>query len=182
MQVAEAQREVRSVYLGGSVGQLVSGLLWLVSAALGTWVSSRSAIATLLFGGCLIFPLTTLGLKLLGGRAALARDNPLGALGAQIAFTVPIGLLVALGATRHRLEWFYPACMLIVGAHYLPFVFLYGMRIYALLAALLVAGGVLLGLYLPVSFALGGWLVGGMLLAFALLLRVAWAREARGQA
>ena len=33
MQVAEAQREVRTVFLNGAIGQVVSGAIWLVSAA-----------------------------------------------------------------------------------------------------------------------------------------------------
>ena len=33
MQIAEAQREVRTVFLGGFVGQAVSSAVWLVSAA-----------------------------------------------------------------------------------------------------------------------------------------------------
>ena len=39
MDVQDAQREVRSVYVGGFWGQLVSPVIWLVSAALGTWVT-----------------------------------------------------------------------------------------------------------------------------------------------
>jgi len=95
MQVAEAQREVRSVYLGGALGQLVSGVLWLASAAAGTWGTPRQAMLVLFLGGMLIFPLTTLGLRLLGRRAALSASNPLGKLAMQVAFTVPIGLVVA---------------------------------------------------------------------------------------
>jgi hypothetical protein len=37
--------------------------------------------------------------------------------------------------------------MVVLGAHYLPFAFLYGMRILAALAALLVGGGVIIAMY-----------------------------------
>jgi hypothetical protein len=63
MHVADAQREIRSVYLGGSVGTLVSGVIWIISAALGTWVSISSAIFGLVIGGMFIFPVTMLALK-----------------------------------------------------------------------------------------------------------------------
>ncbi len=53
MTVEEAQREVRSVFMGGLVGQLVSGALWLLSAATGTWVSPGPGIAVLCVGGFL---------------------------------------------------------------------------------------------------------------------------------
>jgi hypothetical protein len=59
MLVSEAQREVRTTYSGGFFGQLVSGSVWLVSAALGVWGNSRSAIIALVVGGFFIFPLTT---------------------------------------------------------------------------------------------------------------------------
>src|SRR5438552_2052576 len=51
VEIAAAQREVRRVYLGGAVGSTVSAVVWLVSAALGTWLSHRSAIIALILGG-----------------------------------------------------------------------------------------------------------------------------------
>ena len=56
--IIDAQRDVRTVFLGGSAGQLVSSAIWSVSAALATWHSQRSAIYALVFGGMLIFPAT----------------------------------------------------------------------------------------------------------------------------
>jgi hypothetical protein len=171
MQIDEAQHDVRRTYLGGFYGQLVSGGLWLGAAAAGTFAAPRAAIVLLLLGGTLIFPLTTLCLRLAGRPASLPGGHPMAGLAAQIAFTVPLGLLVALAATGYRLDWFFPAAMVIVGAHYLPFVFLYGMRLYAVLAATLALGGVGLALWGPRVFSLGGWLTGLVLVVFAFLLR-----------
>ena len=171
MQIDQAQRDVRVVYVGGFVGQLVSGALWLTSAAVGTFSSPTAAIAILLLGGILIFPVTMVCLRLAGRPASLPAGHPMAGLATQIAFTVPLGLLVALAVTGYRLDWFFPAAMVIVGAHYLPFVFLYGMRHYAALAAILAFGGVGLALSGPQSFSLGGWITGLVLLAFAFLLR-----------
>ena len=89
----------------------------------------------------------------------------------QVAFTVPFNLLVVAGATLYRLNWFYPACMIVVGSHYLPFVFLYGMWQFWILGGLLVAGGLVIGLYLPALFILGGWVTGAILLVFAFVGR-----------
>lgn len=99
----------------------------------------------LAFGGALIFPVTQLVLRLMGRRASLGPDNPMGRLAMQVAFTIPLNLIVVGGATLHRVNWFYPGCMIVVGSHYLPFVHLYGMWQYAVLGALLVAGGVAIG-------------------------------------
>jgi hypothetical protein len=180
MNVAEAQQEVRSVYLNGSIGQLVSGVIWLVSAALATWGTRREAILLLVFGGMFIFPLTQLVLRLSGKRAGLRPENPLGRLAMQIAFTVPLMLPVVGGAALYNVNWFYPGLMMVVGAHYLPFVFLYGMWQYALLGSVLLAAGLGLGLYLPHAFAPGGWITGILLVLFSMWFGAS-ARRAAGE-
>lgn len=181
MQVADAQREVRGSFLGGFTGLIVSGLLWGGSAAIATWGTERSAILFLIVAGIFIFPLSQLGLKLIGRPGTLRKENPLRFLAVQIAFTVPLAIPVILGASMYRLNWFYPAFMIIVGAHYLPFVFLYGMRMFAVLAALLISAGLLLGLYWSDGFTTGGWLTAAVLLVFAPIGRQLVVREERGQ-
>jgi hypothetical protein len=167
MQIEDAQREVRQAYLGASVGQFVSAAVWLVSAALATWGSRNTAMLALIVGGVLIFPVTRLLLALLRAPTALSRDNPLNALGMQVAFTVPLAIPLVLAAVRTHAAWFYPGFMIVVGAHYLPFITMYGLRQFAVLAVLLVAGGWLLPVLAPGAFALGGWIGGGVLLAVA---------------
>jgi hypothetical protein len=181
MQVEEAQREVRTVYIGGFVGQLVSGALWLLSASLSTWISPARGILALVVGGMFIFPLTMLLLRLSGKQATLSKENPLGGLAMQIAFTIPLTLPVLAGATLYRLDWFYPAFMIIVGAHYMPFIFLYGMWQFGGLAAVLIGAGVMMGMVVKGPFSLGGWFTAGVLLLFAFLGRSLVLREqARG--
>jgi hypothetical protein len=169
MTIADAQKEVRTVFLGGSVGQVVSGAIWLLSAGLSTCVGTREGILALVVGGTFIYPLTQLVLRLLGRPGALPRGNPLRQLAVQVAFIVPLTLPVVGGAALHNVNWFYPGCMMIVGAHYLPFMFLYGMWQYGVLAGALLAGGVLLGFLAPHEFALGGWLAGAAMLLFGIV-------------
>ena len=171
MSIVEAQRDVRRVYAGGFYGQLVSAVVWLSAAAVATWVSAGVAVAVLFLGGVLIFPLTWLIIRLTGGPASLPVGHPMAGLAMQIAFTVPIGLVVVVAMLAGRGELFFPASMVIVGAHYLPFVFLYGMRMFAYLSGALVVPGVVLLLWWPVPVALGGWLTGALLVIFAFLLR-----------
>jgi hypothetical protein len=181
MLVKDAQRESRTVFIGGFWGQLVSAVLWLASAALGTWCTPRAAIIELVVCGFFIFPMTQLLLRLTGGRASLSRDNPLGFLGMQIAFTVPICMLLLVPVTEFHLNLFYPAMLIIVGAHYLPFTFLYGMRIFIPLSAILIGVGVVVALCFPASFGLGGWVGGLTLFVFAWIGRVAVQRELRAK-
>jgi hypothetical protein len=60
----------------------------------------------------------------------------------------------------------------------LPFVFLYGMRMFAVLCALLASAGLGLALYAPPSFAAGAWVTCGLLLAFDVAGRWLARREA----
>ena len=177
MNVAEAQRDMRIGLMGGFMGQLVSGLLWLASAALATWGSQRSAITLLVVAGFFIFPLTKLGLRLVGHRARVSRSNPLNGLGMQAAFVLPLSLLVVAAAALYRIEWFYPAFMIALGAHYLPFVTLYGMRMFYALAGILVGAGLVLALYVRMPFSAGAWLTAAVLVTFAILGRVRVSRE-----
>ena len=182
MLVQDAQREVRTVFIGGFWGQLVSSTIWLASAALGSWATPRAAILTLVFGGFFIFPVTQLLLRLAGGPASLTKGNPLNNLGMQIAFTLPMSMLLLVPVTQFRLNLFYPALMILLGAHYLPFVFLYGMRMFIPLCAILVGSGVAIAHYFPVSFSLGGWISGLTLFVFAWIGRVTVQHEAHGKA
>jgi len=145
-------------------------VIWLASAALATWVGQRYGILVLVLGGIFIFPLTQLALKLLGRPSGLSQGNPFNQLAMQVAFIVPLNLPVIAAAAMYNVNWFYPALMLIVGTHYMPFIFLYGMWQYAVLAAALIGGGVAIGLLLPASFTPGGWLTAAVLLAFALVI------------
>ena len=166
MQISDAQRDVRTTFLGGFPGQLVSAVIWFASAALATWVSSRAAILMLVFGGMLIFPLTQVVLRALGHPSSLRKGHPMNALAVQIAFLVPLTLPLVGAAAIHRLSWFYPAFLIVVGAHYLPFTFLYGMRQFAVLSGLMIAAGLLFGLYGELcTRRLGG---GGPVVAFRL--------------
>jgi len=181
MLVQDAQREVRTVFVGSFWGQLVSAILWLTSAALGTWSTPRAAILFIVFGGFFIFPVTQLMLRLSGGPASLSKNNPLNYLGMQIAFTLPMGMLLLIPVTEFSLNLFYPALMILLGAHYLPFTFLYGMRMFIPLCAVLVGGGVVIAHWFSGSFSLGGWVGGVVLFIFAWIGRISVQSELRGE-
>jgi hypothetical protein len=171
MEIKAAQDEVRAIYIGGYVGGLVSSAVWFVSSALAHWYSPKNGIVALVFGGFFIFPLTQLFLRAMGRPASLDGKNPFRYLAMQIAFTLPLNLLLVAAATLYRLNWFYPAFMIVLGTHYLPFIFLYGMWQFGVLAAALIMGGLMIALYLPDIFSLGGWFTAVALLVFAFVGR-----------
>jgi hypothetical protein len=167
MDISDAQREMRTRFAGGFYGQLVSGALWLVSASLATWSTPRTAITTLVVGGFFIFPATELLIRVAGGRSPLSAENALRYLGMQVAFVLPLSMPLLLPVGLYRLNWFYPAMMVLLGAHYIPFVFLYGMRMFAVMAALVLGGGMVIAMYWSSSFSVGAWYTGAILLLFA---------------
>jgi hypothetical protein len=172
MEIETAQLDVQRTFLRGSIGQAVAGIIWLISAALGTWGNQKYAILILVLGGVFIFPLTQLVLRLLGRPVGLPRQHPMNALAMQVAFIAPLSIPLVLAAALYNMNWFFPAFMIAIGAHYLPFVFLYGMREFGVLAALLVGGGAVIGLWLPHNFAIGGWITSAILLAFAVVVQL----------
>ena len=171
MEIKECQFEMRTAFLGGFAGQLVSGLIWLGAAAAAEWLQPRWGMAVLFFGSMGIFPMTQVTLRLLGRPAQVSPENNLWGLGAQTAFIVPVNFLLVGAATLYNPNWFFPAAMIVVGAHYLPFITLYGMKMFGILAVLLVLSGVGLALYGPEIFSLGGWLTGVTLMIFAFIGR-----------
>ena len=179
MDISEAQLENRTRFVGGFYGQLVSGVLWLVSASMATWSTPRAAITMLVVGGFFIFPLTELFIRASGNRSPLGLHNSLYQLGMQVAFVLPISMPLLLPVSLYRLNWFYPALMVLLGAHYIPFVFLYGMRMFAVLAALIVGGGLAIAMYWSSSFSIGAWYTGVILILFAVVGRSIIRREAR---
>ena len=115
MEIAEAQRDVRRVFLGGFAGQLVSSVIWFASAAVGVWKSPRAGMALLVIVGFFIFPLTQLVLRVMRTPTALPKGHPMNGLGMQVAFVLPLILPLVFAATAFRTNWFYPALMIALG-------------------------------------------------------------------
>ena len=90
-------------------------------------MSERYAILVLVLVGMFIFPLTQLTLRLLGRPARLPKGHPMNQFATQVAFIVPLSLLLVGAAALYNINWFYPAFMRVLGTHYMPFIFLYGM-------------------------------------------------------
>lgn len=180
MDVTQAQRDVRRVYRGGFSGPLVSALVWALASAAYQWWSPAAAMATLFFGGMLIFPLSSLVLKAMGGPAFLPKGHPSIALAMQSAFTVPIGLLVAIALGLLQPSLFLPASLIVVGAHYLTFISLYGMRAYGVLAGVLVTVGAAALFAVPSLRPMSGWIGAAVLLVATVPLFFSARSESRG--
>ena len=177
MEVNAAQHDVRRVYRGGFSGPLVSALIWAAASCAYQWGSIAAAMTVLFIGGMLIFPLSTVVLKIMGGPAFLPKGHPSIALAMQSAFTVPLGLLVAIALGTVEPSLFMPASLIIVGAHYLTFISLYGMGMHGVLAGVLVAVGAAAIFVAPALRDITGWIGAAVLLAASIPLFISYRRE-----
>ncbi|HKF51648.1 MAG TPA: hypothetical protein VKB26_05010 [Candidatus Acidoferrales bacterium] len=167
MDIQDAQREVRFVYIGGFLGQLLYSIIWLAAAALGTWVSPKASILTAVIAGFFVFPLMQMLLRLAGRPARVSKENSFHYLGMQVAFVLPFSMLLLVPIGQYELNLFFPALIILLGAHYLPFATSYGMRMFLFLAGILMAEGVLVAYFVPRSFSFGAWVAGVTLFVFA---------------
>lgn len=169
MDIASAQAEVRRVYSGGFPGLLISSAVWFASAVLGTWWSWPAAMWSLVIGGAFIFLCLELFLRLIGHNPALSPQNPLNPLTFQLVALLPLLLPLVVAAFLHRAEWLYPAFMIALGAHFLPFMFLFGMWQFGALGMLMALSGLVFGLADKDSFVVAGWYGAVVQLLFAFM-------------
>lgn len=174
--IADAQRDMRFGYYMGAPGILASGLVWLIAGLVALVVSPEGAVLALFMGGMFIHPAGVMLAKLLGRPGGHSRGNPLGMLALEATVLLLLCLPVAYVVSLHRVEWFFPAMLLIIGGRYLTFATLYGLRVYwALGGVLAVTAIVLVATRMPpVTGAFAGGIVE---LAFAIGLFIIAARE-----
>lgn len=179
MEISEAQREVRQVYVGGFPGLMISSLVWFISAMLGSWVSWRAAMWALVIGGPFIFFLLELLLRVIGHRRGLTDENSLNSLMLQLVFLLPILLPLVVIAFLYRADWLYPAFMIALGAHFLPFMFLFGMWQFGALGIVFALAAIVFGMSDADHFVMAGWFGASVQLLFAMTLLVAIRDENR---
>ncbi|MFD4419881.1 DUF7010 family protein [Agromyces sp. NPDC058484] len=145
----EALQTDLSTKTGRGVNFIVAGvILWSAFAVLGAFLTNDVVLAlAYAFGAGLLFPLS-----LLVARAMkldpYAKGNPLGALAGLLGAVQILFIPLMLGATfavPHVVPWF---LAVLVGAHLLPYAWLYNSRAYLFAS-----------IGIPVAAGLVGWLL-----------------------
>jgi hypothetical protein len=126
----EAQEDMRVGYFSGGPGILASSLAWMAAAFVSWRFSSERGVWALFVGGVLIYPASIVICKFLGGRGNHSKGNPLAVLAGASTFWLIFSLPLAYATYLQRVEWFFPAMLLVIGGRYLTFAVVYGMRIY----------------------------------------------------
>lgn len=135
--LSEAQRDMRNGYANGSIGIIVSGIVWSLSSFSTYYYSTSIGIWTLIIGGMFIFPVGVLIEKLMGLPGSHQKDNPLGKLAMEGTLWMIMCIPLAYGLSLVKAEWFFQGMMMIIAGRYVTFASIYGMRLYWGLGALL---------------------------------------------
>ncbi|WP_426065061.1 DUF7010 family protein [Flavobacterium sp. DSP2-3-1] len=135
--LVQFQTDMRRGYANGSIGIIVSGLTWLISAIVTYQYSASQAVWTLLIGGVIIHPVSVLLYKTIGLSGNHTKGNPLGNLGTEATIFMIMCLPIAFGLSLQHTQWFFQGMLLIIGGRYLTFSSIYGIKLYWILGAIL---------------------------------------------
>ncbi len=179
--IREAQHDMRHGYADGSLGMMVSGVVWLTSAVVASQWSDTHAIWTLLIGGMFIFPLGVLVAKLIKVSGSHTKGNPLGNLAMEGTIFMIMCLPLAYGLSLLHTEWFFQGMLLIIGGRYLTFASIYGLKLYWMVGAVLGAAAYLLFFLRVGSF--GSALTGGLIeILFGIYMLISFRKKQQNTA
>lgn len=169
--ISRAQTDMCKGYANGSIGIIISGLIWLTSAIVSFQFSAKQAIWTLLIGGVFIHPLSVLVGKTMGISGTHTKGNSLGNLAMEGTLFMLMCLPLAFGLSLQHSEWFFHAMLMIIGGRYLTFASIYGIRLYWILGATLGVASYLLFSFKIQSF--GSAMTGSLIeITFGLLMLI----------
>lgn len=143
MNLKALQEDMRSAFLGGGSGVLVSGMIWLMAGISAMHFTKETSLLVLFFGGMLIHPVGVLIDKLLKRSGQAQKGNPLTKLAFENTVFLFVGLFIAYLVYQLQIDWVFSIMLLIIGARYLTFQSVYGMKIYWALGFALIGAGVI---------------------------------------
>jgi hypothetical protein len=174
--LAQAQTDMCKGYANGSIGIIVSGLIWLISAAVAYQYSANTAVWSFLIGGMFIHPVSVLLCKMIGLSGSHTKGNPLGNLAMEGTIFMIMCLPIAFGLSLQYVEWFFQGMLLIISGRYLTFSSIYGIRFYWILGAVLAVAAYLLFYNRVQSF--GTLLTGSLIeISFGLFMFLSFRRN-----
>lgn len=175
-----AQADMRRGYLSGAGGILASSLAWAAAAGTALLVSPEQSVWVLFIGGMLIHPVGIVICKLFGASGGHDKANPLGGLAAATTLWLIFSLPLVYVAHLQRMDWFFPAMLLVIGGRYLTFAAIYGMRFYWALG-LTLAGAAMALIFLKANAQVGAIAGSAIEFVFAIAAFVLHARWRKAQ-
>ncbi|PIE80196.1 MAG: hypothetical protein CSA15_02040 [Candidatus Delongbacteria bacterium] len=146
----------------------MEGFFWVLAGIMWDVVSFKIGILVIIISGTFFYPLSQL-FQIILKRPKVRRDNPLNLLFTQIGLIIPFTFPLIFLIAKENVNLFFPVLTIIVGAHFLPFVYAYKMNIYWVLAFLLVMGGSLFGFIMPDNIHYCAYFTGVILCLFGII-------------
>lgn len=150
MHIVEAQRDMRRAEAGGGPGVFVSGLVWLIAGLVESSRGVHAGFAALFIGGMLIYPVSTLLVRLAFRRAPELADNQISRVALESTIAMLGGLLPAYLFLQFEPAFVFPLAAIAVGTHYFAFRTAYGDIRFWILGAVIAGLGVA-GIFAPAA-------------------------------
>lgn len=141
MNIFDAQAEARRAYFNGAIGVAVSGTIWLVSGIIASIGDINYAMLALFFGGMLINPISTLIESKILKLPPVSKENSLIWIGLYTVPFILIGMYAGFLLSPKNPALFFAFTLMAIGARYLCFQLIYGLKHFLFLAFALLALG-----------------------------------------
>ncbi|OFX24682.1 MAG: hypothetical protein A2041_14950 [Bacteroidetes bacterium GWA2_31_9b] len=181
-QVKVNHKEFRQTYLGAAPHSLTVGSLWIISGIVTNYTSTIFAILFFFFATAVNFPIGEMVRKLMKIEYRMNKDNNLDNLFTWLSLTIPLSIPLVFMACQNNMNWFFPAFTVLVGAHYLPFVWAYQMPTFGILGILMVVSGSIIGYYFSDIFDLAAYTTGGLIILFGIIHLIMVKKEIKNNA
>jgi hypothetical protein len=172
-------KELRRTYFGAAPHTLCVGSLWIISGVISNYASKEFTILFFFIACGINFPLGELLRKAIKIPNVLSKENNLPKLFSYLSFTIPLSMPIVFMACKYNINWFFPAFAVLVGAHYLPFIWAYKMPTFGILAALIISIGILCAMKFSESFPIAAYMTGSTMIFFAVIHYIMMNKEVK---
>ncbi len=173
-------KEIRKTYYGAAPHTLCVGLLWITSGIVSKFASINFTVLFFFFACAVNFPLGELLRKAMKMENFLSKENNLPKLFTYLSLTIPLSMPIVYMACKYNINWFFPSFAVLIGAHYLPFVWAYKMPTFGILAGLIIAIGIICVLKYSDSFPIAAYMTGSTMILFAVIHYSLVRKEVKG--
>jgi hypothetical protein len=161
--------QLRRTYLGAAPHTFYTASIWLAGGLVGEFVSKGFGILIFIMGASFTFPVGELIRRSMHVPNLMAKENDLGKMFMLSAFGIPLCYPIIYLVCKSNINYFFPVFSILIGAHYLVFIYGYGMITFGILSLLLVAQGTITSIYYTDQFALSAYLTSLTLFVFGIL-------------
>lgn len=161
--------QLRRTYLGAAPHTFYIAFVWLMGGLVGEHVSKGQGILFFIVASSFTFPAGEMIRRIMGVPNLMSKENNLGKMFMLSAFGIPLCYPIIYLVCKGNINYFFPAFSILVGVHYLIFIYGYGMITFGILSILLVVQGTATAVFYSDQFAMSAYLTSITLFIFGIL-------------